>query len=84
MTTTTPAREHELTDWFPAEIKPVHVGIYHVRYPSTMPSLGSFLWAKWTGEFWTAAEEKFGWVEKDFNEGGVQQKEWRGLKEPAC
>ncbi|CAE6713215.1 hypothetical protein R75461_01157 [Paraburkholderia nemoris] len=83
MNTTTHARARELTGWFPADVKPVHVGVYHVRYPSTMPSLGKFLWARWNGEFWTAAEEKFIWVEEEMNPGGVQCKEWRGLTEAA-
>lgn len=76
---TTPAPAREVTEWFPAEVKPVHVGVYHVRYQSSLPGGGHSYWAAWDGKSWTPAVDEIELVEPA-EIGGIQEKEWRGLK----
>jgi len=68
---------NNLTDWYPAEIKPCRVGWYECRY-----ALGGEIYRYWfDGSFWVTAPE---W-ERKLNYGNVhtQGETWRGLKEPA-
>lgn len=60
------------TDWFPPEIKPVHVGGYE-SIPSRAASVYADLRARWDGKCWR-------WV----NSGKkclIQSRKWRGLAE---
>lgn len=69
------------TDWFPADVKPVHVGVYRV-----VKSFGE-CWAYWNGKRWS-----HGFLETTLYASDVQTmktsyrwaypvKQWRGLAE---
>lgn len=65
----------EMTDWFPAEVKPVHVGVYE-----TNMGLGNGF-SHWDGKAWGAEylrlDDALLWSPLDV---GRQQKKWRGLR----
>lgn len=79
---TTPARE--LTEWFPADVKPVHIGYYEVkRGGGICPSFGIHQ-LRWTGSEWQYAcdlgfSHKGGFARMDSASGD----KWRGLRSPA-
>jgi len=80
---TTPARE--MTEWFPADVKPVHVGVYQACMEVIEDRLGAtsieYGFAKWDGQRWGkifATASAADWWETQ----GSQRKAWRGLKEP--
>lgn len=70
----------KLTKWFPASIKPVHVGVYEIKPRlSSMPQL----FKHWDGKKWgftglNIADAKF------YGDRGVylatQNVQWRGIK----
>lgn len=66
----------KLTPWFPADVKPVRVGVYKARLTKN-PEVSGF--GFWDGRRW-------GWLHNteqramtDDLEGSSQNKEWRGL-----
>jgi hypothetical protein len=62
----------KMTKWFPVEITPVHVGVYET-------DLAGFLgYSFWTGKRWCDTAQRPEWATK---RKGMQNKEWRGLKE---
>lgn len=61
----------ELTDWFPPEIKPVHVGEYLSQIFDGGWTYDWMVW--WDGRHWRDAEN--GWALSD------QNVTWRGLTE---
>jgi hypothetical protein len=77
------------TEWYPPEIKPVHVGVYEAFMKVIEDRFGSYCFesgfAYWNGKSWgamhtTAAEASklIPWTT------GAQRKAWRGLTEPAA
>lgn len=72
------------TEWFPADVKPVHVGIYEVQnmYGWDHPPLFNY----WTGERWTGAMIKICDLITlpDPMNFAVQDRVWRGLVEKAA
>lgn len=58
------------TNWFPPEVKPVHIGMYEIR---NRDGFGIEWWAYWNGEKWVFLRHP-DWVLMD------QDREWRGLK----
>ena len=62
----------QMTDWFPVNIKPVHVGIYETDLD------GHFGYSFWTGKLWCDTGRKPGWTGRKI---GLQNKKWRGFKE---
>lgn len=65
----------KLTEWFPADVKPVHVGWYHTRSGGTSAAGSPWNWW-WSGKYWLAepgAEEGHKCVN--------QNRIWRGLAE---
>jgi hypothetical protein len=67
----------EMTDWFPADVKPVHVGAYEAYYgypdDTRIPvSAHSVRW--WNGEKWLCCE---GGLPAAF---GQKHDKWRGLR----
>lgn len=70
MNPTTP----EVTEWFSAEVKPVHVGYYHTLAEYFPRTESLYNWW-WDGKSWL------------FDEGGkvcrYQDRVWRGLRSPA-
>lgn len=70
-------KEESLTPWFPAEVKPVHVGVYPVKF-----SLCGEGFSHWNGKKWgfamnTPAQAKKSPGNRAYAE---QRKEWRGLR----
>lgn len=64
----------KLTDWFPPEVKPVHVGVY-----KTNASVGTY--QKWNGKYWCAfcaTVDRAAHCENS-NKSLVQHVRWRGL-----
>lgn len=82
MTTTTLARARELTDWFPADVKPVHIGVYETRRAGAPGTIIVYP-AKWNGMEWLWDCESVAHAEKQHSVSEYQQREWRGLTEPA-
>jgi hypothetical protein len=74
MNSTTPAYARDLTDWFTAEVKPVHVGVYECQ---SFDARKSAFQGIWNGEHWCLFE----FPHMPFKH---QRRLWRGLaKEPA-
>ena len=78
--------EDMLTDWFPPDVKPVHVGHYQIGYatertddPYTGPVALAGRRAVWNGANW-----QHSWAAlTDFDAPlSAQDRPWRGLKEP--
>jgi hypothetical protein len=71
-----------LSDWFPREITPVHVGVYEVRVKANGKIVRWF--SCWTGKHWGLSDQtpRAAWVHCDMpsdaaaHAGGF---EWRGL-----
>ena len=64
-------RDDQLTDWFPPEIKPVHVGVYQTDFCG---------YAHWNGKKWgygrlSPLDAKTCAVYRS----AIQNKSWRGL-----
>lgn len=64
----------QTTEWFPADVKPVHVGYYHTKVCSWSDATSMFNWW-WDGTQWLF--DKHGKI------CSGQNRPWRGLKEPA-
>lgn len=63
-------KEENLTPWFPAEVKPVHVGFYQASIFAHEE--GPIMW--WTGKEWE-------WVDEDgIASPASQDRFWRGLR----
>lgn len=71
--TSTIARS-EVTEWYPAHIKPIHVGYYHTRADEFSREESMYCWW-WDGEFWRhhKGDQACHW----------QMRPWRGLRSPA-
>jgi len=68
----------QMTDWFSPSIKPVHEGVYEVRFVF-MPD--GCLYARWNGKKWSNASiRKDGVTLNDFK-CAEQKKLWRGFTE---
>lgn len=70
-----------LTDWFPADVKPVHVGIYW-----TKDSDGAEWFSPWQGTHWGFGVSLFGidqgaWPSNQSGMSPCQHRPWRGLAE---
>ena len=65
------------TNWFPPEIKPVHIGVYEVF------DEGSY--AFWSGKHWgwTVSSVATATTLKEHIEGSIQSRTWRGLTKKA-
>lgn len=61
------------TEWFPADVKPVHVGWYECQ-------LMGYLWW-WNGEFWSMRQDDSSMQYAD-EPCGDQNRVWRGLYAP--
>ncbi len=59
----------EVTDWYPASVKPVRVGWYECQF-----HIGTLI-RYWNGNIWVSDSSRFGY--------GWAPLPWRGLKEPA-
>lgn len=61
-------KEENLTPWFPAEVKPVHVGWYQASIAAREDGPKIF----WTGSFWDWRDERGKCI--------AQDRYWRGLR----
>ena len=74
----------KLTEWFPAEIKPVRVGVYEVSN-CFGEKIGNF--AYWDGKKWSGYNETIEGAIHNYNTAAEfqnradQNKQWRGLAE---
>ena len=70
----------QLTPWFPHEIKPVRDGVYEVQYDLGTEEIFCG-YAYWTGNRWTNALSTVdgAYQRRDWVEGAIQKKSWRGL-----
>ena len=63
----------QLTDWFPADVKPVRVGVYERRKREHAH------YSKWSGECWIAYCSTPGHAALESDRSLFQSLEWRGL-----
>jgi len=70
----------KLTPWFPANVKPVRVGVYRVQYYNYSG------FAYWDGKQWSNLVDSVASAYKnhDWTDGAIQQKRWRGLTQEAA
>jgi hypothetical protein len=73
-----------LSDWFPREITPVHVGVYEVRVKANGKIVRWFSY--WTGQYWalsalTIAEAAWLYATPSDAAEHAGGFEWRGLTE---
>ena len=70
----------KMTNWFPPYIKPVHIGVYEIKF-SNVPLGKRLMYARWNGKEWS----NFAYKKNDdcMNDcfGAVQKKHWRGFTE---
>lgn len=71
----------KLTEWFPANVKPVHVGVYETKSPVLGDDPGWYCF--WNGvDFCRAYPTPRHAVERGFGTTSqYQNREWRGLAE---
>jgi hypothetical protein len=77
MNATTPAHARDLTDWFPADVKPVRIGVYETSFAYG----GGF--SEWNGYHWSNQYDTPQRAKDMAYFAGEQDKCWRGLTEPA-
>jgi hypothetical protein len=75
-------KDMTLTKWFPTDVKPVHIGVYEIKF-----HLYEDQWdqgyAYWNGKEWSNNRHtvKWAYINRDHIEGAIQEKKWRGLTE---
>ena len=67
-----------MTPWFPPDIKPVHKGVYLVKFNASQQQE---MYATWNGRRWSAVSyaQKDVWHRRFI--GAYQDKYWRGFTE---
>lgn len=78
--TSTIARS-EVTEWYPADVKPVHVGVYETDLGPAFEPLG---FSYWNGEYWGNQYPRPDRAKEMSRAMGAQDKLWRGLRETAA
>lgn len=74
------SKELKLTDWFPADVKPVHVGIYECRNHQVQETTFYYYW---NGTIWEyGGQPSIHLVFRCKKKSTVQNKIWRGLTAP--
>jgi hypothetical protein len=68
-----------MTPWFPPHIKPVHKGVYQIKYTGR-DLHESYMLATWDGKKWSRGSYTL-WDEHHRNFDASQKKYWRGFKE---
>jgi len=70
---------NKMTPWFPPHIKPVHKGVYEIKY-TERGLYDSYMWATWNGSKWSSVSYNLcDEYHKQFDAN--QNKYWRGFKE---
>lgn len=70
----------KMTEWFPSHIKPVHPGVYEIRYDLGLASAEPW-YAKWNGKRWSWADDSIDSPWQKTFKGASQYKFWRGFTE---
>ena len=65
----------KMTRWFPAKIKPAHVGVYETELH------GYLGYSFWNGKYWSDTSFKLDMERSTKRRRGMQGKKWRGFKE---
>lgn len=65
------------TAWYPASLKPVHIGVYETDLGSAFSRFG---FSYWDGNHWSNQYGLPETAEKYCDSPGAQDKCWRGLK----
>jgi hypothetical protein len=70
------------TEWFPAEIKPVHVGVYETEDSVFTDDAWYSYWngEKWGWYSWKGVDDAY--AKRDWDTGAPDAR-WRGLRESA-
>lgn len=72
-----------LTDWFPPDVKPVHIGIYRTRmfthYTDGVPQYGNEGLSHWDGARWGNTARYDTPIPYEELSGADQNKMWRGI-----
>ncbi len=72
----------KFTPWFPSEIKPVHVGVYLVKFAEPVDEKSPEGFAHWDGRDWGWLKTTISAAYNDRNTyASDQNKTWRGLAE---
>jgi len=76
----------KVTPWFPPEIKPVHVGIYHRQLAHTSRNGDLVVFAYWDGTHWLIPSADPGvasdpWRPRVIDQSYLFALPWRGLAE---
>lgn len=66
------------TPWFNSRTKPMHIGVYKVRFSTSRYREG---YAYWDGVRWAQSADTSRGALHCKRDGGVQSKEWCGLQE---
>lgn len=61
----------EVTEWYPAEVKPVRQGVYQIK--TVFTGLDEDYYAYWDGKQWVFEDAKDCPLK-------IQNREWRGIK----
>ena len=72
----------KLTSWFPANVKPVHIGVYEIAY-HLFEDEWSNGFSYWNGKKWanSCCSIRSAYENRTWFEGAIQEKKWRGLAE---
>ena len=68
----------QMTPWFPADVKPVRVGLYEIQTTTAWRPY----YAYWSGKQWgliAAHPTSARWKTIAFTDGAYQEKIWRGF-----
>ena len=65
-------KKPELTPWFPADVTPVHVGVYATQFCVDAP------YSKWNGVHWMDSRPTIEGADRT-KHIGAHRKSWRGL-----
>lgn len=69
--------ELQLTDWYPADVKPVRKGVYETIFTDWKGIVSNAGYSLWDGNLWSFTEAS---PQANFSEGAVLSKEWRGVR----
>lgn len=69
--------KEKLTPWFPADVKPVRVGVYETNFREVCAVFKGFSF--WNGVEWSNQRDLKEGARTAGYTGSVQTKQWRGL-----
>ena len=69
--------KHQLTNWFPPEIKPVYKGVYEVEYEGIFTTLSGYSY--WDGKKWGTTFKELSNADTYRFPSPLQYRKWRGI-----